>query len=113
MRRKRRQKKAKEEKRREKRIDEEENRTIMGKFPDAKICLSSVDQFPEVGFDPLNQRIESESSPRSDRSLSPVSEDKNLSSAGTPCSSLSGSLNNENEYAGPSFAKVLLFAQYC
>ncbi|GJQ75603.1 hypothetical protein Trydic_g17683 [Trypoxylus dichotomus] len=99
MRKKRRQKRAREEKRREKRINEEENRTFMGKFPDAKICLSSVDQFPEVGFEPFNPRTESESS---ERSLSP--------SAGgsyTPSSSLSGSLNTENEYSGPSFAKMV------
>lgn len=103
IRRKRRQKRAREEKRREKRISEEENRVIMGKFPDAKICLNSVDQFPEVGFEPLNPRSELETIPSSERSLSP----QEGSPINTPSSSLSGSLNTENEYSGPSFAKVM------
>lgn len=103
MRKKRRQKRARDEKRREKRISEEENR-IMGKFPDAKICLASTDQFPEVGFEPLIPRTESESTPRSERSLSPAHDGS--SSINTPSSSLSGSLSTENEYSGPSFAKV-------
>ncbi|KRT83186.1 zinc finger protein, partial [Oryctes borbonicus] len=104
IRRKRRQKRAREEKRREKRIYEEENRTFMGKFPDAKICLTSPDQFPEVGFEPLNPRTDSESTPHSERSFSPI---RDGSSANTPSSSLSGSLNAENEYSGPSFAKMV------
>ncbi|KAI4460953.1 ring finger 10 family member [Holotrichia oblita] len=108
MRKKRRQKRARDEKRREKRISEEENR-IMGKFPDAKICLASIDQFPEVGFEPLVPRAESESTPRSERSLSPAPEGS--SSINTPSSSLSGSLSTENEYSGPSFAKMVSSAK--
>lgn len=104
IRRKRRQRRAREEKRREKRINEEENKK-MGKYPVADIHIESHNQFPDFGLEPVVGRLrtESECTTRSERSLSPVS----LGSSRTnEANSLPGSLSNESECSGISFAKV-------
>lgn len=74
----------------------------MGKYPAANIHLESPQQFPDFSYEPVvgHQRTESESTPRS---LSPTILE---SVAGSDVSSVAGSLGNDGEASGMSFAKV-------
>ncbi|XP_022917752.2 E3 ubiquitin-protein ligase RNF10 [Onthophagus taurus] len=96
--------KAREEKRSEELWVQEENR-IMGKIPEANICLTSSEEFPNFSDAMAIIAAEMAMSPSTRTSISETY------SSTPPESSLSMVGSLEKEYAGPSFAKMLSTAK--
>ncbi|XP_060641357.2 E3 ubiquitin-protein ligase RNF10 isoform X1 [Anolis sagrei] len=107
-----RQKKARDERRRERRIEMEENKK-QGKYPEVRIALENLQQFPAFSAcSGESDGTENQSVPlMSSMSRSPVSQPEPLltplSSATSPGSPSFGPGNLEEEMALPSFAEML------